>query len=124
MARTSRSPASLVSPYGLIGTQGVSSVTRLTSGMPYTAAEDENTKEGTAAAVTACRSPQALDVLAVVVQRQVHGLADLLLRRQMDDARDPVALMVRASRSPSRVEPTTSGTPSGTRSAIPVDRSS
>lgn len=53
VARTSHSPASLVSPYGDIGTQGVSSVTRSTSGMPYTAAEEEKTKDGTPAAVTA-----------------------------------------------------------------------
>ncbi|CAM5709899.1 hypothetical protein SVIOM74S_02663 [Streptomyces violarus] len=36
-----------------MGTQGVSSVTRSTSGMPYTAAEEEKTKDGTRAAVTA-----------------------------------------------------------------------
>ncbi len=33
-ARTSHSPASLVSPYGLIGRQGVSSVMRPVSGTP------------------------------------------------------------------------------------------
>lgn len=64
VARTSHSPASFVSPYGLIGAHGVSSVTRSPSraadGMPYTAAEDENTNDGTRAAVTASsrtRSP-------------------------------------------------------------------
>ncbi|CAM5682954.1 hypothetical protein SHIRM173S_08034 [Streptomyces hirsutus] len=56
VARTSHSPASFVSPYGDIGRQGVSSVTSLApvDGVPYTAAEDENTKDdGTPAAVTA-----------------------------------------------------------------------
>lgn len=57
MARTSHSPTSLVSPYGLIGAHGVSSVTRAPSraaaGMPYTAAEDEKTNDATPASVTA-----------------------------------------------------------------------
>ncbi len=49
VAAISHSPTSLVSPYGLIGRQGVSSVTRSTSGMPYTAAEEEKTSRPTPA---------------------------------------------------------------------------
>lgn len=52
-ARTSHSPASFVSPYGLSGAHGVSSVTSSTSGMPYTEAEEEKRKLRTPAAATA-----------------------------------------------------------------------
>ena len=55
-ARTSHSPASFVSPYGFIGTQGVSSVTSSTSGLPYTAAEEEKTKRSMPASATASSS--------------------------------------------------------------------
>ena len=56
VARTSHSPASLVSPYGLIGAHGVSSVISSTSGTPYTAADEEKRKRRTPAATTASSS--------------------------------------------------------------------
>lgn len=59
-ARTIHSPASLVSPYGLTGAHGVSSVTRFTSGIPYTAADEENRNARTplsAAASSSVPSP-------------------------------------------------------------------
>ncbi len=43
MSRSSHSPMSFDSPYGDSGAFGVSSTTTSTSGVPYTAALDENT---------------------------------------------------------------------------------
>ncbi|CAM5244018.1 hypothetical protein SNARM312S_04548 [Streptomyces narbonensis] len=54
-ARAIHSPTSLVSPYGLSGRHSVSSVTRSTSGMPYTEAEEEKRKLFTPAAAAASR---------------------------------------------------------------------
>lgn len=53
---TSHSPASLVSPYGDSGAVGVASVTSSTSGVPYTAADDEKTIAGVPTSAMAARS--------------------------------------------------------------------
>ena len=44
---------------GDMGAHGVRSVTRSTSGMPYTAADEEKTNDATPAAVTASRSTRS-----------------------------------------------------------------